>query len=87
MRQIAFIILMVLFAEASFGQIQQTTTSIDAATYELWLEQDWDALIETGNRALKNGFDFYYLRYRLGIAYHEKQNYQRAGSIFKKRLK
>ena len=75
---------MILFAEAAYSQAQQTTTSVDKVTYELWLEQDWDALIETGNRALDNGFDFYYLRYRLGIAYYQKQNYHRAGEHFQK---
>jgi hypothetical protein len=84
MRQIAIIIVMLLSAEVSYSQTQQTTSSVDATTYQLWAQQDWDTLIETGNRAIKNGIDFYYLRYRLGIAYYEKQNYHRAAKHFQK---
>ena len=84
MRQIAVIILMLFFAEALYSQAQQTTGSVDATTYQLWSQQDWDALIETGKHALENGFDFYYLRYRLGIAYYENQNYHRAAQHFQK---
>ena len=84
MRQIAIIILLLLFSEAAFSQAQQTTTSVDAATYQQWVQQDWDALIDTGNRALNNGFDFYFLRYRLGVAYYQKQNYHRAARHFQK---
>jgi tetratricopeptide (TPR) repeat protein len=48
------------------------------------MQQDWEALIETGNDALDKGFDFYYLRYRLGIAYYQQQNYHRAARHFRK---
>lgn len=75
---------MLFFASAAFSQASKTTTSADAATYQLWLQQDWDALIETGNRALNNGVDFYYLRYRLGVAYYHNQNYHRAARHFQK---
>jgi len=84
MRQIVGIILILLFTEAAYSQVQQTTSSVDTATYELWLKKDWDALIEIGNRALDNGLDFYYLRYRIGIAYYQKKNYHRSAQHFQK---
>lgn len=81
MRQVAFIIVMLFFTEVSYSQ---TTSSVDASTYQLWSQKDWDTLIETGNLAIKNGIDFYYLRYRIGVAYYEKQNYHRAAQHFQK---
>ncbi|MFO7799034.1 tetratricopeptide repeat protein [Rhodohalobacter sp.] len=84
MRQIAIIIVMLFFSEVSYSQGQQTTSTVDATTYQLWSQQDWNTLIETGNLAIKNGIDFYYLRYRLGVAYYEKQNYHRAAQHFQK---
>lgn len=84
MRQIAIIIVMLFFVEVSYSQAQQTTSTVDATTYQLWSQQDWNTLIETGNLAIKNGIDFYYLRYRLGVAYYEKQNYHRAAQHFQK---
>ncbi len=84
MRRIVLVLMVFLFSDAAFGQTQPTTTSVDAATYQLWVQQDWDALIETGNEALDNGIDFYYLRYRLGVAYYEHKNYHRAARHFQK---
>ncbi len=72
------IIVLCLVPHTGFGQDRPTTSSVDAATYALWANQDWDTLISTGNEALKQGLDFYYLRYRLGVAWYEKRNYHQA---------
>lgn len=37
--------------------------------------QRWDELITTGEQALRQGMDYYYLRYRLGVAYYERAKY------------
>jgi len=84
MRQIVLVLMIILFCDAAYGQTQPTTTSVDAITYKLWLQQDWDTLIKTGNDALDDGFDFYYLRYRLGVAYYQHKNYHRAARHFQK---
>ncbi len=47
-------------------------------TYDHYLKKDWDQLILNGNEALDQGFDFFYLRSRLGIAYFEKGIYTAA---------
>ncbi len=48
---------------------------VDSLTYSYVLQKDWDNLIATGNAALAEGLDYYYLRLRLGIAYFEKGYY------------
>ena len=51
-------------------------------TYDLYNESDWKALIQTGKDALKEGYDFYYLQMRLGIAYYELERYYNAARHF-----
>ena len=60
--------------------------SVDQETYRHFLLNDWDSLIYTGNKALKNGTDYFYLRYRLGIAYFSKGNYLKASQHLEKSL-
>ncbi len=50
----------------------------DSITYASWLTGNWNRLIQEGNEALAQGIDFYYLRYRLGVAWFEKGDYHRA---------
>ncbi len=79
-----YIVLLLFFVNNSAAQIVQNVPSVDKKTYELYLAKDWDKLIKIGKNALRNGIDFYYLNYRLGIAYYEKQNYAQAIKYFKK---
>ncbi len=51
------------------------TPGVDQQTYLLYLEKDWDGLIEAGKTALHHDIDFYYLRFRIGIAYYHKGNF------------
>lgn len=48
--------------------------------------KDWDNLIRYGKLGLQNGFDYYYLRMRLGVSYFEQNNYRKAISHFRKAL-
>ena len=59
-----------------------TFAMYDSATYRQYMDQRWDSLIITGNLALADGFDYYYLRARLGRAYFETANYTRAVKHF-----
>lgn len=59
---------------------------VNTETYRLYLEQEWDSLTDMGNEALKQGLDYYYLRLRLGIAFHNTKNYRKAASHFSKAL-
>ncbi len=84
MRIIATIILLLMILPGTgTGQTPLTTSSVDAETYRLWQAGDWDTLVRTGREALKQGIDFYYLRYRMGVAWYEKGNYHQAAHHFR----
>ncbi|TVQ69814.1 MAG: hypothetical protein EA363_08980 [Balneolaceae bacterium] len=84
MRIIVYLVLLLILAPGTgSAQVPHTTSSVDAETYRLWLDRDWDGLLRTGNEALEQGIDFYYLRYRMGIAWYEKKNYHQAVRHFR----
>jgi len=64
----------------------QTYNQVDSATYKHYQEKDWVELVKIGKSALKQDFDFYYLRMRIGIAYYEMKNFKSAQIHFKKAL-
>ncbi|MBT3243650.1 MAG: hypothetical protein HN352_10885 [Bacteroidetes bacterium] len=59
---------------------------IDEETYQLYLRQDWRILIDKGNYALELGYDYYYLRMRLAIAWYSLRQYERARTELLKAL-
>lgn len=69
-----------------FLKAQDTLTfaNVEARSYALFTNTKWDELIRFGNKALRKGFDYYYLRYRLGVAYYMKKEYRTAGIYFEK---
>ena len=71
------------------GISQDTINSatVEQKSYQLYLDKNWTELIKFGNKALDKGFDYYYLRLRIGIAYYEKKNYSIALGHFKNVLK
>ncbi len=70
------------------AKAQDTLNSINVEnnSYKLYLDKNWDGLTEFGNQAIKNKFDYYYLRLRMGIAYFEMGNYYAAETQFKKAI-
>ena len=66
------------------GQAVMNFTSLDKQTYELYLDKNWKDLISLGKNGLEKGFDYFYLRMRIGIAYYELANYHRAIPHFRK---
>lgn len=71
-----------------FLRAQDTLTSaaVEAQSYALFTQTKWDELIRFGNKALSKSFDFYYLRYRLGVAYYMKKKYRDAAVQFEKAI-
>ncbi len=59
---------------------------IDKRTYELYLDGSWKELLSVGEKAVRQGIDYYYLRMRLGIAAYELNNYSKAIRHFNKAL-
>ncbi len=49
--------------------------TVDMLTYRYFEEKKWDSVIVVGKQALKQGFDYYYLRVRMGISCFEKRAY------------
>lgn len=68
------------------GQVVMNFSTLDKQTYELYLDKNWKDLIPLGKNGLDNGFDYFYLRMRIGIAYYEQGNYRRAIPHFRKAL-
>jgi len=58
----------------------------DKITWDAYRKGDWHLVIRQGKEALKQGFDYYYLRMRLGIAYYSLKDYHRAVPQFRKAL-
>lgn len=86
MRRI-IIVLIVLFQFIP-GPAQKPATFADfnETTYRQYEEKAWSNLLKTGRQALKMGYDFYYMRMRMGIAAYERKNYHRAIYHFNKAL-
>ena len=73
---ISFLIL--AFSENLQAQDTLSTEYTDQHSYQLYLEGNWNQLIQFGNKAIENGVDFTYLRLRLGYAAVQNKNYSEA---------
>lgn len=78
----------ILVAVFSFAHAQEKTTYLayDSLTYAQYMAGDWRSLAETGREALRDGYDTYYLRMRVGIAYFEQKDYVRSIFQYRKAL-
>ena len=59
---------------------------VDRKSYNLELAGQWEELAEYGELAISKGFDYYYLRLRVGVAHYELRKYLYAIPHFKKAL-
>jgi hypothetical protein len=66
------------------AQDSVSLVSTDLITFDLYEKQEWDELIRYGESALGRNEDFYYLRYRLGVARFTKAQYRLALYQFEK---
>lgn len=83
MRGLVFIAL-VLFVNTA--RAQHDFREVDSVSYALYQSESWMMLSEYGSRASKNGFDYYYLNVRTGVAYFKLKEYKRAKIYFEKAL-
>jgi tetratricopeptide (TPR) repeat protein len=83
------IYIFLLFTLVFFAAVAQKPNFkyIDKKTYDLYFQQKWDSLIVVGKTGLKNNIDYYYLRYRIGVAYYYKGKYLKAIRHFEKARK
>ena len=63
-----------------------TSASVESTSYSLYTATNWNELIHYGNMALSKGIDYYYLRYRLGVAYFSEKKYRNAATQFEKAI-
>ncbi len=81
-------ILLLLFSiNKGLAQDSLNSATVEQKSYQLYLDKNWSELIKYGNKAISNGFDYYYLQLRVGIAYYERKNYSLAEGHFKQALK
>lgn len=79
--------LILLLPLANIAQeIAMSFQQADDLTYSQYMAGDWKGLVRSGKDALKAGYDYYYLRARLGVAYFERRNYLMAARHFKAAL-
>jgi Tetratricopeptide repeat len=80
-------ILISIFLLLNFTSIVAQNLSqeqVDKQTYDSFFSKDYKTTIQVGNDALKQGIDFYFLRYRLGVSYYENKNFEKAITHFEK---
>ncbi|WP_338356633.1 tetratricopeptide repeat protein [Yeosuana marina] len=89
MKQLKFNIIFLLLIITSgwnstrlLAQENLSIIEIDKLTYDYFNQKKWNELIDLGKQSLKNNIDFYYLQYRMGIAYYNKRNYRKAIPYF-----
>ena len=80
------VIILFMFAAVSLTAQEKYNASVDKNTYNLYMKSNWEELRESGYKAIDDGFDFYYLRMRLGISYYQEENYMSAIPHFEKAL-
>ena len=83
------LLLLLFLLSCGFISAQDSINSaiVEQKTYQLYLDKNWNELIKYGNKAVKKGFDYFYMQMRIGIAYYEKKNYCLAENHFRKALK
>ena len=58
----------------------------DSLSYHHYESGNWNELVRTGNEAIRQGHDYYYLRMRTGIAYYMLGHFRAAATHFGKAL-
>lgn len=78
------VLILLMITSAIAGKI--TDINYETLTLRLYYEQKWDSLLTIGEEAIDNGYDYYYMRVRVGEAAFYKQRYVRAAGHFEKAL-
>ncbi len=62
------------------------SANVEQKSADLYLNRNWTELITYGNNAIVQGVDYFYLRFRLGVAFYEQKKYRNATSHFEKAI-
>jgi hypothetical protein len=79
------LVLLAMCSLVSWGQ-KKTYQEYDQQSLDLYNQGNWKELITLSKHALRDGYDYYYLRVRAGIAYYETGNYMKAALCFREAL-
>ena len=80
------IIVLTLLAHSGFSQREMNTSMIETTTYKMYSNGQWKELINFGKQALDEGYDYFYLRYRIGTAYYNLGQFRLAVNQFRQAL-
>ncbi len=86
MKNVFLVFIGILFSLKVFSNDTLDFKTVDKKTYDYYMSRQWDSLIDLGNYAIENNIDYFYLRARLGAAYYEKKNFEKAAIHFEKAL-
>lgn len=78
---------LVLWATCLYAEGIPDFLEVDTTTYGYYSRKQWNELIDAGNKYLKYGYDYYYLRMRIGTAHYELKNFIRAADHFSRALR
>ena len=71
----------------TFAQTELNLSEVDKLTFGHYNSQKWDELIKIGKKAKSQNISFYYLDYRMGIAYYSLKKYRQAIPYFENIVK
>lgn len=83
----SFFLIMFFVFTFVYAEAQQEVENIDQKTYQLFQNKMYKKVIYVGEKAIKNGTDYFYLRNRIAISYFELKNYRLAIYHFEKAMK
>jgi hypothetical protein len=85
--RIAFTVTFGFFLFALKGQDTLNSSKVEQRSYQLYENKKWADLETFGKTSIAAGFDYYYLRMRIGIAFYEEGKYIPAQKHFEAALK
>lgn len=73
-------------AGPALAQEQMNSREVESKSYQLYMDHHWPELIAWGRQALDEGYDYFYLRLRMGIAFYNQGEFRTAANHFRKAL-
>lgn len=86
-RILLIIVLSVLGVSYCYAQKDLNSQVVESKTLSYYYASNWDSLIVLGEKAEKQGIDYYYLNYRIALAYYFTNNFFTASHYFNKAYK
>jgi len=84
MLRLSLIVLFICICK--YAWLQNKFSEIEKKTYAMYVEGNWKSLSKEGEKYLKNN-DYFYLRYRIGVAYYSIGNYFKSIKHLEKAIK